>query len=67
LLHYLASNPGQVFTRDQLLEAVWDISFPGDDGTVTVHMRRLRAKVEADPSRPRHLKTVWGVGYKFEA
>ena len=67
LLHFLASHAGQVFTRDQLLEAVWDISFPGDDGTVTVHMRRLRAKVESDPSRPRHLKTVWGVGYKFEA
>jgi DNA-binding response OmpR family regulator len=66
LLHYLATNAGQVFTRDQLLEAVWDISFPGDDGTVTVHMRRLRSKVEVDPSRPRHLKTVWGVGYKFE-
>jgi two-component system response regulator ResD len=66
LLHYLASHPGQVFTRDQLLDAVWDFEFPGDDTTVTVHMRRLRAKVEPDPSRPRHLKTVWGVGYKFE-
>ena len=66
LLHFLASHSGQVFTRDQLLEAVWDVSFPGDDGTVTVHMRRLRSKVEADPSRPRRLKTVWGVGYKFE-
>jgi DNA-binding response OmpR family regulator len=67
LLYFLASNPGQVFTRDRLLESVWDFEFPGDDATVTVHMRRLRAKVEADPSRPRHLKTVWGVGYKFEA
>jgi DNA-binding response OmpR family regulator len=66
LLHFLASNAGQVFTRDQLLEAVWDLAFPGDESTVTVHMRRLRSKVEADPSRPRHLKTVWGVGYKFE-
>jgi DNA-binding response OmpR family regulator len=66
LLHFLASNPGQVFTRDKLLESVWDFEFPGDDSTVTVHMRRLRAKLEADPSRPRHLKTVWGVGYKFE-
>lgn len=66
LLHFLASHPGQVFTRDQLLDHVWDFEFPGDDSTVTVHIRRLRAKVEADPSRPRHLKTVWGVGYKFE-
>jgi DNA-binding response OmpR family regulator len=66
LLHFLASNPGQVFTRDKLLESVWDFEFPGDDSTVTVHMRRLRAKLETDPSRPRHLKTVWGVGYKFE-
>lgn len=66
LLHFLASHPDQVFTRDQLLDHVWDFEFPGDDSTVTVHIRRLRAKVEADPSRPRHLKTVWGVGYKFE-
>ena len=66
LLLHLTSHPGHVFTRDQLLDAVWDFEFPGDDSTVTVHMRRLRAKVEADPSRPRHLKTVWGVGYKFE-
>ena len=66
LLLFLASHPGQVFTRDQLLDAVWDFEYPGDDGTVTVHMRRLRSKVEPDASRPRHLKTVWGVGYKFE-
>ena len=66
LLFYLASHASQVFTRDQLMDAVWDYEFVGDASTVTVHMRRLRAKVEADPSRPRHLKTVWGVGYKFE-
>ena len=66
LLHYLARHPGQVFSRDQLMDAVWDYEFPGDASTVTVHMRRLRAKLEVDPSRPRHLKTVWGVGYKFE-
>jgi DNA-binding response OmpR family regulator len=66
LLHHLASHPGQVFSREQLLDAVWDYEFAGDSSTVTVHMRRLRTKVEADPSRPRHLKTVWGVGYKFE-
>lgn len=66
LLFYLASHPGQVFTRDQLMDAVWDYEFAAETSTVTVHMRRLRSKVEIDPSRPRHLKTVWGVGYKFE-
>jgi DNA-binding response OmpR family regulator len=67
LLYYLASHPGQVFNRDELMDAVWDYEFAGDSSTVTVHMRRLREKVEIDPSRPRHLKTVWGVGYKFES
>jgi two-component system response regulator ResD len=66
LLFFLARHPGQVFSREQLLDNVWDYEFLGDASTVTVHMRRLRAKVETDPSRPRHLKTVWGVGYKFE-
>ncbi len=66
LLFHLASYPEQVFSREQLLDAVWDLEFPGDASTVTVSIRRLRSKVEADPSRPRHLKTVWGVGYKFE-
>lgn len=66
LLYFLASHPGQVFDRDQLMDAVWDYEFPGDASTVTVQMRRLRSKIEVDPSRPRHLKTVWGVGYKFE-
>ncbi len=66
LLWFLASNPGQVFTREQLLDKVWDYSFFGEMSTVTVHVRRLREKVEIDPMRPRHIKTVWGVGYKFE-
>jgi len=66
LLFYLAGHARQVFSRDQLMDAVWDHDFPGDAGTVTVHIRRLREKVEADPSRPRHLKTVWSIGYKFE-
>jgi DNA-binding response OmpR family regulator len=66
LLVHLARHPHQVFSREQLMNAVWDYEFAGDTATVTVHMRRLRAKVEADASRPRHLKTVWGVGYKFE-
>ncbi len=66
LLVFLARHAGQVFSREQLMDAVWDYDFAGDSGTVTVHMRRLREKVEEDPSRPRYLKTVWGVGYKFE-
>jgi DNA-binding response OmpR family regulator len=66
LLLHLAAHAGQVFTRDQLMDSVWDYEFAGETDTVTVHMRRLRQKIEADPSRPRHLKTVWGVGYKFE-
>jgi DNA-binding response OmpR family regulator len=66
LLHFLASHPAQVFTREQLLDSVWDFEFPGDTGTVTVHIRRLREKVEPDPVRPRYIKTVWGVGYKIE-
>ncbi len=66
LLYFLASHQRQVFSRDQLMDAVWDYEFAGDTSTVTVHMRRLRSKVEVDPSRPRHLRTVWGVGYKFE-
>jgi DNA-binding response OmpR family regulator len=66
LLYFLARHPGQVFSREQLLDQVWDYHFVGDASTVTVHVRRLREKVEADPNRPRHVKTVWGVGYKFD-
>ena len=66
MLLLLAMHPRQVFTRDQLLERVWGVSDYIDPGTVTVHVRRLREKIEADPSSPRRLLTVWGVGYKFE-
>jgi two-component system, OmpR family, response regulator ResD len=65
LLYYLASAPGRVYTRDQLMETVWGYAFSADTSTVTVHVRRLREKVEPDPARPRYLQTVWGVGYKF--
>lgn len=65
LLWLLARHPRQVFTRDQLLERVWDTEYV-DPSTVTVHIRRLREKIESDPSKPRHVMTVWGVGYKFE-
>jgi len=65
LLLHLARRPGQVFTREQLLDSVWDYRYYGDASTVTVHIRRLREKIEQDPAHPRHIKTVWGVGYKF--
>jgi len=67
MLYLLARHPKQVFTRDQLLERVWGGAEYIDPGTVTVHVRRLREKIEEDPSSPKHLLTVWGVGYKFEA
>src|SRR5207237_10393573 len=66
LLVFLARHPGQVFSRDQLMDAVWQYSFYTDTSTVTVHVRRLRAKIEADPSDPRRLQTVWGVGYRLQ-
>jgi two-component system, OmpR family, response regulator ResD len=65
LLAFLARHPGQAFTRDQLMDRVWHYSFYTDTSTVTVHVRRLRTKLEADPGVPRHLETVWGVGYRF--
>ncbi len=66
LLYHLASRPRRVFTRDELMGAVWGYDFSADTSTVTVHIRRLREKIEADPKQPRHLLTVWGVGYRFE-
>jgi DNA-binding response OmpR family regulator len=65
LVHFMR-NPGQAFSRDQLMDAVWQYNFYTDTSTVTVHVRRLRAKIEADPSEPRWLQTVWGVGYRFQ-
>jgi DNA-binding response OmpR family regulator len=65
-LWLLAQHPRQVFTRNHILERVWGISDYIDPSTVTVHIRRLREKIEPDPSNPQHLITVWGVGYKFE-
>lgn len=66
LLDFLASQPGRTFSRTELLEEVWDFAWDGDSSTVTVHIRRLREKIEEDPSDPRRLVTVWGVGYRFE-
>jgi DNA-binding response OmpR family regulator len=66
LLWEMARHPRQVLTRDQLLDRVWGISDFIDPSTVTVHVRRLREKIERDPAEPQHIQTVWGVGYKFE-
>jgi two-component system OmpR family response regulator len=67
LLEFLVRNRGQVFTRDHLLERVWGYDYAGDTRTVDVHIRWLRQKIEVDPANPKHLLTVRGVGYKFEA
>ena len=66
LLWFLVSHPRRVFSRDVLMERVWGYSAALDTGTVTVHVRRLREKLEPDPAHPRHLQTVWGVGYRFD-
>lgn len=66
LLWALATHPRQVFNRDQLLDLVWGVTEYVDPSTVTVHVRRLREKIEADPSAPRHIQTIWGVGYRLD-
>ena len=66
LLWFLASHPGHAFSRDQLMDRVWGYTSAVETGTVTVHVRRLREKIETDPQRPSHLKTVWGVGYRLD-
>lgn len=65
LLGFLAAHPGQAFSRDQLMDRVWEAALYSDTSTVTVHVRRLRAKIEPDPEQPRFIQTVWGVGYRF--
>ena len=65
LLAFLMARPGRAFTRAELLEQVWGWEF-GDQSTVTVHVRRLREKIEADPTRPRRIATIWGTGYRYD-
>jgi two-component system response regulator ResD len=67
MLAHMAAHPGRVYTREHLLRDVWGYDYYGDDSTVTVHVRRLREKLEIDPAKPRYVTTVWGVGYRFEA
>ncbi|WP_273832194.1 response regulator transcription factor [Guptibacillus sedimenti] len=66
LLYLLASHPTRVFPRSQLIEAIWGYEFDGDANTINVHVRRLREKIEKDSAAPKWIKTVWGIGYKFE-
>ena len=65
LLNLFMSNPGKVYSRDELLETIWGFDYIGDFRTVDVHIRRLREKIEADPANPSHIMTKWGVGYYF--
>ena len=65
LLLFLARHPGRAFTREELMDHVWQYAFYTDTSTVTVHIRRLRTKLEADPEAPCRIETVWGVGYRF--
>jgi DNA-binding response OmpR family regulator len=67
LLWFLASHPRRVFSRDQLMASVWGYTAALDTGTVTVHVRRLREKIEDDPSKPAYLETIWGIGYRLAA
>ena len=65
LLTFLASNPDRVFTKDELFRNIWDMDSIGDIATVTVHIKKIREKVEADSSNPQYIETIWGVGYRF--
>ncbi|MEF8684095.1 UNVERIFIED_CONTAM: response regulator transcription factor [Bacillus cereus] len=65
LLKFFTSNPGQVFTKTQLFRNVWDDNYIEDGNTVMVHIRKLRKKIEIDPSNPKFIQTIWGIGYKF--
>lgn len=65
LLHFLAINPNRVFTKEELFEKIWGLEAVGDNTTITVHIRKVREKIERDPSSPEIIQTVWGVGYKF--
>jgi DNA-binding response OmpR family regulator len=65
LLLYLAQNPNRVFGREELFERVWGLDALGDSATVTVHIARLREKIETEPSNPQYVETVWGAGYRF--
>ncbi|SMC24534.1 DNA-binding response regulator, OmpR family, contains REC and winged-helix (wHTH) domain [Clostridium acidisoli DSM 12555] len=66
LLTFLATNPNRVFTKDEIFVKIWGMDSQGDLSTVTVHIRKIREKIEIDPSNPQYIETIWGVGYRFE-
>jgi len=66
LLSFLASNPNKVFSKDHLFDRIWGFDTIGDNSTVTVHIRKIREKIEKDPSNPNYIETVWGAGYRFK-
>ena len=66
LLTFLASNPNRVFTKEELFREIWDMESIGDIATVTVHIKKIREKIEADTSKPQYIETIWGVGYRFK-
>ena len=66
LLTFLASNPNRVFTKEELFSNIWDMESIGDIATVTVHIKKIREKIEADTSKPQYIETIWGVGYRFK-
>ncbi|MGN0481053.1 MAG: response regulator transcription factor, partial [Lachnospiraceae bacterium] len=65
LLAFLASNPNKVFSKDELFKEIWDMDSIGDIATVTVHIKKIREKIEYDSSAPQYIETIWGVGYRF--
>jgi DNA-binding response OmpR family regulator len=65
LMLYLAQNPNQFFSKEQLFVRIWGYDYVGESGTVTVHINRIREKIEEDPSNPQYIDTIWGVGYRF--
>lgn len=67
LLTYLAENPNRVFTKEELFRAIWDMDSIGDIATVTVHIKKVREKIETDTANPQYIETIWGVGYRFKA
>ncbi len=67
LLTFLASNPNRVFSKDELFQKIWDMESVGDIATVTVHIKKIREKIEYDSSKPQYIETIWGVGYRFKA
>ncbi|MFD1134831.1 response regulator transcription factor [Paenibacillus urinalis] len=67
LLYFLASHPNLVFTKEQLMDTIWGLEAVGDLSTITVHIRKIREKIESDPSHPEYIETLWGVGYRFKS